>query len=279
MSPRCLAAWSAAALTMALVSTQPVYRLLTLLAALNVVLATAQPHRRLRPLLVATTIAMALAVVLNVLLSHTGDTDFAALPSSIPVFGGRLTLEATVYGADAAVGLAAAVLAVAPLNLALEPHDLVDALPRARQRTAMAAAAALNLVPGIGRSYVAVRDAQRMRGLPVRGVRALPDLLVPVALSAMEDSLQLAEAMEARAYGSGPRTHYRVRRVAAADVAVLLASMTALLITIGARVSGGDDDWYPYPTVTAPAVSALMLTACLLLLTPVMAWRRSRSAG
>jgi energy-coupling factor transport system permease protein len=278
MSPRCLAAWSTAALTIALISTQPVYRLLTLFAVLNVVVATVAPGRSLRPLVTATAVAMVLAVVLNVLLSHTGNTDFAALPSSIPVFGGRLTLEATVYGVDTAVGLAAAVLAVAPLNLALEPHDLVDALPRALQRTAMAAAAALNLAPGIGRSYVAVRDAQRMRGLRVRGVRSLPDLLVPVALTAMEDSLQLAEAMEARGYGSGPRTRYRVRRVSIGDLAVLLASSAALVITVAARVAGLDDDWYPYPTVSAPAAGALMLMACLLLLTPVMAWRRSNSA-
>jgi energy-coupling factor transport system permease protein len=279
VSPRALALWSAAALTVALVSTQPVYRLLTLLAAMDVVVATAQPGRRLTPLFTATGIAAAVTVGLNFVLSHTGDSTLAALPSGIPVFGGRLTGEAVIYGIDAALGLSAAVMAVAPLGLALEPHDLIDAMPRALQRTATTAAAALNLVPAIGRSYVSVRDAQRMRGLPTRGPRALADLLVPVALTAMEDSIQLAEAMEARAYGSGPRTCFVVRRLSPASLAVAAAAAAALGLAVAARLFGLDDDWYPYPTVTTPALHPLMLAVCVLLLTPVMAWRRRPSAG
>lgn len=274
MNARCLAAWCAAALTVALISTQPAYRLLALLVALNVVIATALPTRRLRPLLIATTVGAVFAIALNVVLSHTGDRAFAALPTVIPVFGGRLTVESIVYGIDTALGLSAAFLAVAPLNLALDPHDLIDALPRILQRTATAAASALNLLPGLGRSYVAVRDAQRMRGCAPGGLRGLGDVLVPVALTAMEDSLQLAEAMEARAYGSGPRTRYVPRRLSAGDIVVLLSAIATLAISVAARIAGFDEDWYPYPAVTAPAFNPAMVVACLLLLAPVLVWRR-----
>jgi hypothetical protein len=85
--------------------------------------------------------------------------------------------------------------------------------------------------------------------------------------------------MEARAYGSGPRTRFVVRRPSPGSLAVAATAAAALGITVAARLSGLDDDWYPYPTVTTPALHPLMLAACVLLLTPVMAWRRRPSAG
>ena len=99
-------------------------------------------------------------------------------------------------------------LAAAPLSLVLQPHSLVDALPGALARTGAAIGTALNLIPGIARSATEIRDAQRMRGWRPRRVREWPDLAVPVVLTALEGSITLAEAMEARGYGSGARTHY-----------------------------------------------------------------------
>ena len=48
-----------------------------------------------------------------------------------------------------------------------------------------------------------------MRGWRPTGVRAWSDVLMPVALTSIEGSMDLAEAMEARAFGSGPRTGTR----------------------------------------------------------------------
>ena len=81
-------------------------------------------------------------------------------------------------------------------------------------RTGAAIGTALNLIPGIARSATEIRDAQRMRGWRSRRVREWPDLAVPVVLTALEGSITLAEAMEARGYGSGVRTHYTEEVVA-----------------------------------------------------------------
>ena len=124
------------------------------------------------------------------------------------MIGGPLTLEAALFGLSTGIGIAAAVLAAAPLSLVLAPHALVDALPAALARTGAAIGTALNLIPGIARSATEIRDAQRMRGWRSRRVREWPDLAVPVVLTALEGSITLAEAMEARGYGSGMRTHY-----------------------------------------------------------------------
>ena len=101
-------------------------------------------------------------------------------------------------------------LAVAPLTLVSQPHELVDALPPALARTGAAIGAALNLIPGTVRSAAEIRDAQRMRGWRARRVVDWPAVAVPVVLTAIEGSLTLAEAMESRAYGAAARTHFGI---------------------------------------------------------------------
>ena len=279
MNARALTAWSAAGLLIVLASNNPVYRGLVMLAAVNVLLASLPRERSLRPLLLAVALAALATALLNPLLSHTGEHLLPGLPGWVPGIGGPLTLESVAYGAGSGIGLAAAVLAVAPLSLSLQPHELVDALPRSLERTGTALAAALNLVPAIGRSFTAVLESQRMRGWRPRGPRSWAEILAPVILTAIEDSIQLAEAMEARGFGSGPRTRYRSRGFGGWDWLVSTASLLALLIFLAGRVSGLAPDWQPYPALNLPVVSPLLVGACLLLLAPVAAWGRGRPAA
>ena len=92
LDPRAWLVWSIAAVTVALVTANPIYRGLVALIALNVLLAWLPPGRRLRPLAVAVTLAAALAALINLLASHTGADVFARLPDGLPLVGGPLTL-------------------------------------------------------------------------------------------------------------------------------------------------------------------------------------------
>ncbi len=275
INPRAFAAWSAAALLLVLTSTNPVYRGLVLLVAINVLLALRRRDAALAPLLVAVAVAAAAAVVLNTLLSHAGAHTIVVLPSQLPGIGGPVTAEAIVYGADVALGLAAAVLAVAPLSRVLYPHDLIDAFPRPLQRTAALTGAAVNLVPAVARNAVAISEAQRMRGRSGTRLREWHAVAAPIALSALDDSLQLAEAMEARGFGSGPRTRYATSRLDLRALAVIAGAVGAMAMTIAARATGALADWYPFPDAAVPDVALLPVIACVLLAIPLLAWRRS----
>jgi energy-coupling factor transport system permease protein len=255
MNPRALAAWSAAALLMALSSGDPVYRGAVLLCGLNLVLARGRRGPGLRGLLIGVGVAAATSTLVR-------------LPAGIPAIGGALTLEAIAFGLATGLGIAAATLAVAPLALVCEPHELVDALPAALARTGVAVGAALNLIPGTLRSAAEIRDAQRMRGWRARRIGDWPALAVPVVLTAVESSLTLAEAMEARAYGSGRRTHLRVARWGAADTLVVLSAAVAALLFLALRLTGLAPDWYPFPSLSAPPVSLPALLCCAALVVP-----------
>lgn len=274
MNPRALALWGLSALTIALASGNPIYRALVLLCALNVLVALRRPGTSLRGLLIALLVAGAIAIAVTTLASHTGDHAFASFPSGIPVFGGPLTLEAVLFGAATGVGIAAAVLAAAPLSLVLQPHELVDALPAALARTGAAVGTALNLIPGIARSAAEIRDAQRMRGWRSRRVREWPDLAVPVVLTALEGSITLAEAMEARGYGSGTRTHYSDQSWTRGDIVVAMVAPVAAVLFVALRVIGVIGDWYPFPSLSWPGVDLLGVVCCIALSIPVLVRRR-----
>ncbi len=275
IQPRAVAAWSGAALVVVLTSTNPVYRVLVLLVALNVLLSLRRRDAALRPLFIAVGVAAGLAVLLNVLLSHTGAHAIVSLPAWLPGIGGPITVEAVVYGADVALGLAAAVLAVAPLSRVIYPHDLVDAFPRPLQRTAALTGAAVNLVPGVARNAVAISEAQRMRGRGGTRLRDWHAVAAPIVISALDDSLQLAEAMDARGFGAGPRTRFAGLRLDLASVVVIAGAVSAAVLTVVARATGALPDWYPFPVATLPDVAIVPALACALLAIPLLAWHRS----
>jgi len=275
MSSRAFAAWSAAALIVVLTSTNPVYRALVLLIALNMLVTLGRRDARLRPLFLAVGVAGILAAVLNTVLSHTGAHVLFTLPDQIPGIGGSVTVESVLYGLDVGLGIAAAVLAIAPLSLVLHAHDLIDAFPSALQRTAALVGAAINLVPAVARNAVGISEAQRMRGSSGARLRDWHAIAAPVVLSALDDSLQLAEAMDARGFGSGPRTRYATARVGLSGATVIVCALAAATLVVAARVSGSLADWYPFPVATVPPVTVLPVLACLLLTTPLVAWRRS----
>ena len=271
MNARATAAWSAATLGCVLLTNNPVYRGILLLCAVNFVVVVAP--RRFRPIGTGLILAALFAVALNSLLAHAGAHAYAELPAWLPLVGGPLTIESAVYGFDIAIGLVGAVLAAAALSLAADPTELIDALPSWLERTGAALAASLNFVPAIGRTFTAVSDAQRMRGWRPGRLFGWGEVLVPVMLTAIEDSVQLAEAMEARGYGATRRTHYPSGAWGWRDAVVVAGSALALVGMTFTRTTGLVGDWYPYPRLSLPPVEALAVLACLPLVLPALLWR------
>jgi energy-coupling factor transport system permease protein len=271
--------WSLAAVTVALTTDNPVYRGLVALVALNVLLAWLPPGRRLRPLAIMLVFAAAMAALVNLFAGHSGADVIVRLPAGLPLLGGPVTVESLAFGGALGLGLAAALLAVAPLSLVLAPHEVVDAMPRFLERTGIAVASSLNLVTGIGRTFEAVRDAQRMRGWRPRGIRSWNEVLVPVVLTAIEDSVLLAEAMEARGFGAGRRTTYEPPRLGGRGALAALTALAAAAIFLAARLAGIEIDWYPYPTLYLPPIQPILVGACLLLALPAVLSPGRAAAG
>ena len=272
MNARAVAAWSATCIFIVLSTTNPVYKAAVLAAAL-VALAAGVGLRRIRGVLTGVLLISAFAVFLNFVSAHLGSTILFQLPDQIPALGGPYTLEALAFGATGGLTVGAAILAAAPFSLLLASHEVMDALPAALSRTGAAIAASLNLVPSVAASFVQVTEAQRLRGWRPRGPRSWSEIVVPVVLTSVEGSIQLAESMEARGFGSGPRTSVKPARLQRSDWLVIGASAAALAIFVISQAAGWAAPWYAYPTLTPPSIDLRPLAACLLLLAPVLVWR------
>ena len=124
----------------------------------------------------------------------------------------RVTQEAIAT----ATAVGARVIAIASVGvvfaLTTEPTRLVDALVQqahVSDRFAYGALAAYQAVPRFADDLATLRQARRIRGL---GGAWHPRLLIGLLVLAIRHGDRVAVAMDARGFGSGPRTHYRVVR-------------------------------------------------------------------
>ncbi len=141
----------------------------------------------------------------------------------------RITGEALQAG----VGLGLRVIAIGAVGavfaLTTDSTRLVDALvqqARVSERFAYGALAAYGAIPRFGADLANLRAARRMRGL--RGSWH-PRILVGLLVLAIRHGDRMALAMDARAFGSGPRSRYREVRWQSLDLVVGVAAAAVLL--------------------------------------------------
>jgi energy-coupling factor transport system permease protein len=222
--------WLMAA-TLAIWNTRnPLYLTLALMAVWAVFRAAPdsgpRPVSPLRLLL----IGLPLSAVLNALAVRAGDTPLFRLPDALPLIGGAITLEATVFGALNALMLCAVYAAFAAFGLIAPATLWLRRAPAALRPAASVLSVALTFAPSLQRQAGLIREAQAARGQTFRGLRDWPALLLPLLTSSLERALDTAEAMSARGYGGQVVMLTPVRRIAMwAGLALL--SLAALLPT------------------------------------------------
>ncbi|MBQ0830140.1 energy-coupling factor transporter transmembrane protein EcfT [Streptomyces sp. RG38] len=130
--------------------------------------------------------------------------------------GGRVTAEGLVFALYDALRLAALLICVGAANALANPSRLLKSLPGALYETGVAVVVALTFAPNLIADVQRLRAARRLRGRPDRGVRGLLQVGLPVLEGALERSVALAAAMDARGYGRTARVPAAVRRTTAA---------------------------------------------------------------
>ncbi|MFB0617096.1 CbiQ family ECF transporter T component [Streptomyces sp. AGS-58] len=167
--------------------------------------------------------------------------------------GGRVTAEAVVFAAYDGLKLATLLVCVGAANALASPARLLKSLPGALYETGVAVVVALTFAPHLVADVQRLRAARRLRGRPDRGVRGLFQVGLPVLEGALERSVALAAAMEARGYGRTAEVPARVRRTTAALTLGGLLGVCAG--TYGLLTAEGGT--YGVPVLCAGAAAAL----------------------
>jgi energy-coupling factor transport system permease protein len=151
------------------------------------------------------------APVPGAVLVRLPEVDLPAWAAGVRV-GGEVTLESTVAAGYAGLQLATLLACVGAANALANPKRLLRAVPGALYEVAVAVVVALSFSPQLVEGVRRVRAARRLRGRPDRGLRGLRGVAMPVLEGALERSVDLAAAMDARGFGRVPgfsrvRTH------------------------------------------------------------------------
>jgi energy-coupling factor transport system permease protein len=184
------------------------------------------------------------------------------------VFFGTLNAANVAHFAIEGLRLATILVIFGTFNAVTDPFGVVRLAPRRFQEPALAAALALSIAPRTVASLQRVREAQQLRGIPTRGVRALPALAIPVLEAGMEEALVLAESMDSRGHGRGRRTRYRPQRWSASAWAMAAPAFVAAAAFWIASARGMGDLQPGTNPLHWPTVNAALLVAETLLVVP-----------
>ncbi|MGZ4590987.1 MAG: CbiQ family ECF transporter T component [Actinomycetes bacterium] len=115
--------------------------------------------------------------------------------------GGDVTTPAVVAAIYDGLQLATMLACVGAANALANPKRLLQSMPGALYEVGVAVVVALSFSPQLVEAVTRVRAARRLRGRPDRGLRGLRGVAMPVLESALERSVDLAAAMDARGFG------------------------------------------------------------------------------
>ncbi|MFE0348401.1 CbiQ family ECF transporter T component [Streptomyces griseoluteus] len=167
--------------------------------------------------------------------------------------GGPVSAEALLFSGYNGLKLAALLVCVGAANALAAPAKLLKSLPGALYEAGVAVVVALTFAPHLIADVRRLRAARRLRGRPDRGLRGLFQVGLPVLEGALERSVALAAAMDARGYGRTAEVPAPVRRT---TTALTLGGLLGVCAgTYGLLTAEGGV--YGMPVLLAGALAAL----------------------
>ncbi len=193
-----------------------------------------------------------LIMLINPLAVRAGTSIIWSGPE-VPVLG-RLTisLESICYGAAMGLRLLNVISVFCLYNCLVHPDRALGIFSRFAPKSALIISLATRMLPTLARELSEIKEAQQTRGVDFGSgswrerLKRYSTIFNVLLFTSMEGSLQVAEAMHARALGSGPRTCYQREPFRPRDAICLFAGGGALAAALCAKYTGaGDYHYYP----------------------------------
>lgn len=245
-------------------TTNPVLLLLALVAVVFVVMnrrPNAPWARSFKMYLYLGLFVILSRVVLFVLVgAKTGPTVLVRLPSvDLPSWAagiqllGPISVEDLAAAACQGLRLATMLTCFGAANVLANPRRLLRSLPAAVRDIGTAVVIALTVVPQLAESAIRVRRARELRGSVATGVRAVPQIALPVLQDTLDRSLLLAASMDSRGFGTRGTATRRDRVVVAC---LSLGGLMAVCVGLYGLLGGKDTTpaWIGRPFVAAGLV-------------------------
>jgi len=221
-------------------------------------------------------------MIINTLINNMGATVLWSGPI-IPIFG-RLTisLETIAFGLVMGLRLLIVFSAFILYNRVMDPDKALSVFSKVFPRSALLVALTTKTIPYMGQQLQRVAEIQQCRGVQyhtggyVERIKNRLPLIKALLLSSLEDSFNLGESIQARAYGSGPRSSYYTLSFNIRDVLALFFMVASFAVLIWAMIKGWAAMEF-YPELGSPLSSSehLMMICVIvffLFIPVIMAW-------
>ncbi len=233
-NPYAWSLWLIGAMIPPILTRNPLYLLLELLAIMRILSLGGDDALQWKPLIKLAVWLVVLSVPFNALVVHFGKIVLFRLPASWPVVGGKITLESILFGLSTGLALLVLFEAFAAFNSMVSPSSLLRLVPPSLFEAALMVAIGLSFFPQMTESISQVREVQRLRGHRFKKAGDALPLIMPVLAIGIEKSLSLAESLASRGFGRHREKVSELQRVLLSG----LMALGLLGLTVGAAIGG-----------------------------------------
>jgi energy-coupling factor transport system permease protein len=255
LSPLVKLAWGGGLVVLSLIFNHPVYILILFLSIIPLVRLAGVGREWASTLKLALWLALSI-IVINALFSYHGDHVLLAAPFRLPAVGQPvITLEAIAFGAVMALKLVVIISVFSLVNLTVHPDDIMAVLLKMRlpYKSVLVTSLSTRFVPCLVEDIGRISDGYRTRGVQLDAggwfnrLKNRAKITTALLANSLDRSVQVAEAMEARAFGNGQkRVFYKEINISRIDAVALGVGLLPLAAGITVRVLGyGDYQYYP----------------------------------
>lgn len=280
--------WITSVIVLSLVLDNPLFLLAVFLSTLPLVKAARVGSEWLSAMRLALYLSAAV-ILINALVSSHGTHILYQAPFHLPLVGAPvITLEAIIYGAVMSLRLLAIISAFAILTFTVNPDDMMLAMIKMRlpYKSVLVATLSARFIPTLLDDVARITDVQRSRGLELdrgrltRRIKSRTSIVTALLSNSLDRAVQVAEAMESRAFGTGlKRTFYRDLVFSPTDVLTLVFSLLPAALGIFMGLNGYGQYQY-YPTIAWLSLAGgeiwllMLMTGLLVALLPLAYLKR-----
>lgn len=279
LHPLTIIAFVGVVFLLSLVFSHPVY-LLGLFVAVGAVISAAGNLNEWKIYLKFSIVMIILIMFINVFIVHIGETVLIAGPK-VPIIGHlNITLEALAFGAGMGLRLLVIISVFCLYTYAVHPDKVLRLFSNCGNKSVLVITLSTRLFPLMIEDYLRITEVQRCRGVKfdtgswLKRIKNFLPVISVMLISSLERSMQLAESMYARGYGSRKRTSYDRELWRPRDYLIIASVLIGLLCGILAAINGWSSyNYYPkLPPIEIYQIEMAGLVGFLLIIPAILNW-------